>query len=33
MENEEVARKDLDSQEFLKLRQSTDKIADALENG
>ncbi len=30
MENEKVARKDLDSQEFLKLRQSTDKIADAL---
>jgi hypothetical protein len=31
MEREEIPRKDLDSQEFLKLRKATEKIADALE--
>ncbi len=31
MNNEKIARKDLDSQEFLKLRQATEKIANALD--
>ncbi len=31
MNNEEIARKSLDSQEFLKLRQATEKIANALD--
>lgn len=31
MTSEEVSRKDLDSQEFLKLRQATEKIANILE--
>lgn len=31
MDGEQVARKDLDSEEFLKLRQATEKIANALD--